>query len=88
MSNEQPALAYRKLLFAYPQRYRAERGDELVGAYLEMAGDRRRPRLADASDLFLGGLRQRQRGVGLAGLADGQLWGTADAGESWRRIEL
>ena len=71
MSDERLALAYRKLLFAYPQRYRAERGDELIGAYLEMTGDRRRPRLADATDLILGGLRQRLRSAGLAGLADG-----------------
>jgi hypothetical protein len=71
MSDEQLALAYRKLLFAYPWRYRAERGDELIGAYLEMAGDRRRPRLADATDLIVGGLRQRLRSAGLAGLADG-----------------
>ena len=71
MSDQQLALAYRKLLFAYPARYRAERGDELIGAYLEMAGDRRRPRLADATDLILGGLRRRLRNVGLAGLADG-----------------
>jgi hypothetical protein len=71
MSDVQLALAYRKLLFAYPGRYRAERGDELVGAYLEMAGDRRRPRIADATDLILGGLRQRLRSAGMAGLADG-----------------
>jgi hypothetical protein len=71
MSDQQLALAYHKLLFAYPERYRAERGDELIGAYLEMAGDRRRPRLADATDLILGGLRQRLRSAGLAGIADG-----------------
>ena len=71
MSDQQLALAYRKLLFAYPARYRAERGDELIGAYLEMAGDRRRPRLADATDLILGGLRQRLRSAGMMGLADG-----------------
>jgi hypothetical protein len=71
MSDEQLTLAYRKLLFAYPQRYRAERGDELIGTYLEMTGDRRGPRLADATDLILGGLRQRLRGRGLAGLPDG-----------------
>lgn len=71
MSDGRLALAYRKLLFAYPQGYRAERGDELIGAYLEMAGDRRRPRLADATDLVLGGLRQRLRSAGLVALADG-----------------
>jgi hypothetical protein len=71
MSDEQLTLAYRKLLFAYPQRYRAERGEELIGAYLEMAGDRRRPQFADATDLILGGMRQRLRSAGLAGLADG-----------------
>jgi hypothetical protein len=71
MSDQQLTLAYRKLLFAYPERYRAERGDELIGTYLEMAGARRRPRLADATDLILGGLRQQLRSRGLAGLADG-----------------
>jgi hypothetical protein len=71
MSDERLAPAYRKLLFAYPERYRAERGEELIGSYLEMAGDQRRPRLADATDLILGGLRQRLRSAGLAGLADG-----------------
>jgi hypothetical protein len=71
MSGERLALAYRKLLLTYPAGYRAERGEELVGTYLEMAGDRKRPRLADATDLILGGLRQRLRGAGLAGIADG-----------------
>ncbi|BCY07450.1 hypothetical protein [Actinoplanes sp. L3-i22] len=63
--------AYRRLLVAYPARYRRERGDELVGLYLEMAGDRRRPRPADAADLIRGGLRERLRVAGLSGLSDG-----------------
>lgn len=71
MSDEQLTLAYRKLLFTYPVRYRIERENELISTYLEMAGDRRRPRLADAVDLILGGLRQRLRSRGMAGLTDG-----------------
>ncbi|WIM96703.1 hypothetical protein ACTOB_000163 [Actinoplanes oblitus] len=63
--------AYRRLMFAYPGRYRRERGDELVDLYLEMAGNRSRPRPSDAVDLIRGGLRERLRAAGLSGVADG-----------------
>ncbi|RKN50914.1 hypothetical protein [Micromonospora endolithica] len=63
---------YRRLLRAYPGDYRRERGDEIVGTYLEVAGpDRRRPSPADAADLVRGGLRQRLRAVGAPDLAPG-----------------
>ncbi|MEV0398016.1 hypothetical protein [Polymorphospora rubra] len=56
---------YRRLLWAYPKDYRARRGDEIVGTYLELAGtDRRRPSPADAVDLLRGGLRQHLRVAG------------------------
>ncbi|MEV7227068.1 hypothetical protein AB0M79_08595 [Polymorphospora sp. NPDC051019] len=56
---------YRRLLWAYPKDYRARRGDEIVGTYLELAGtDRRRPSPADAVDLLRGGLRQHLRMAG------------------------
>ncbi|AGL19288.1 hypothetical protein [Actinoplanes sp. N902-109] len=61
---------YYRLLFAYPRRYRQERGRELVDTYRMMAGDRDRPRLTDATDLIMGGVRERLRAAGLAGLAD------------------
>jgi hypothetical protein len=62
--------SYYRLLFAYPKHYRRERGRELVDMYREMSGNRGTPRLADATDLVLGGLRERLRAAGLAGLAD------------------
>jgi hypothetical protein len=63
---------YRKLLLAYPARYRAERGEEIVGTYLEMVGpDRRWPALADVRDALGGGLRQHLRAAGSTGLAGG-----------------
>ncbi|BFU43557.1 hypothetical protein [Krasilnikovia sp. MM14-A1004] len=65
------AQAYRRLLFAYPRRYRMQRERELIDTYLEAAGDRRRPSVSDAADLFLGGVRQRLRAAGLSGVVDG-----------------
>ncbi|WP_306209630.1 hypothetical protein [Actinoplanes sp. RD1] len=61
--------SYERLLFAYPSRYRRERGRELVDMYRELSGDRSRPRVADAADLIAGGVRERLRSAGLAGLA-------------------
>ncbi|WP_305788302.1 hypothetical protein [Symbioplanes lichenis] len=61
--------SYERLLFAYPRRYRRERGRELVDMYRELTSDRGRPRAADAVDLIAGGLRERLRTVGLGGLA-------------------
>lgn len=70
------ARRYRRLLFAYPDSYRRQRGEELLGTLLDTARPgQRRPTVADAADLVLGGLRQRlgatvaadlQAGIGLA----------------------
>ncbi|GAB3157024.1 hypothetical protein GCM10027290_56340 [Micromonospora sonneratiae] len=63
---------YQRLLWAYPTNYRAERGPEIVGTYLDLAGPGRRwPSLADAADLLGGGLRQRLRAAGALGLLTG-----------------
>lgn len=61
---------YRMLLRAYPPAYRAERGDEVVGTYLELAGDRTRPRMSDVTDLLAAGLRERLRARGATGVTD------------------
>lgn len=51
---------YRALLRAYPKRYRAERGDEIVGTLLDAAAPgQRRPTAREAASLILGGLRTR-----------------------------
>ncbi|HEY2673017.1 MAG TPA: hypothetical protein VGJ07_21995 [Rugosimonospora sp.] len=61
---------YRKLLLAYPARYRADRGEEIVDTYLETAGpDRRWPALADIRDALGGGLRQHLRAAGSTEIA-------------------
>ncbi|MEV6817043.1 hypothetical protein, partial [Micromonospora sp. NPDC051296] len=63
---------YRQLLRAYPADYRRDRGDEIVGTYLDLAGPERRwPSLADAADLVRGGLRQRLRAAGATDLIPG-----------------
>ncbi|MEV6693989.1 hypothetical protein AB0M35_21210 [Micromonospora sp. NPDC051196] len=63
---------YRRLLRAYPVDYRRERGDEIVGTYLDLAvPERRWPSLADANDLLRGGLRQRLRASGATDLLPG-----------------
>ncbi|MEQ4302182.1 GlsB/YeaQ/YmgE family stress response membrane protein [Plantactinospora sp. B6F1] len=63
---------YRRLLYAYPRRYRSSRGDELVGTYLDLAEpDRRRPSRHDVVDVLRAGLRQRLREQGASGLAAG-----------------
>ncbi|WP_238015831.1 hypothetical protein KZZ52_28345 [Dactylosporangium sp. AC04546] len=60
---------YRALLHAYPAAYRAERGDEIVGTYLDLAAPGRRwPGPADAADLVRGGVRQHLRAAGATGL--------------------
>ncbi|GIJ25498.1 hypothetical protein Vqi01_06600 [Micromonospora qiuiae] len=63
---------YRRLLRAYPADYRRDRGDEIVGTYLDLAiAERRWPSLADAADLLRGGLRQRLRAAGATDLIPG-----------------
>jgi hypothetical protein len=68
VSDDQLGASYARLLFAYPREYRRERGRELVDMYAEMAGDRGRPSVADALDLVAGGIRERVRAAGLAGI--------------------
>jgi hypothetical protein len=58
---------YRRLLRLYPRDYRRQRGEEMVGTYLEtVGGGRRWPRPADVADLVAGSLRQRVRAAGPA----------------------
>ena len=53
---------YRKLLRAYPVGYRAQREEEILGTYLELASqDRRWPAARDAADVLAGSLRERLR---------------------------
>ncbi|GAA2342812.1 hypothetical protein [Dactylosporangium salmoneum] len=62
---------YVRLLRWYPSAYRAERGDELVDMYLDLARPgQRRPRPGDVLDLVRGGLRQRLREHRAGGLED------------------
>ncbi|HEX5188210.1 MAG TPA: hypothetical protein VFW16_01625 [Streptosporangiaceae bacterium] len=58
---------YRRLLAWYPAQHRHAHGEEMIGVLLASAQDgQRRPRLPDALDLALGGLRIRARAA-LAG---------------------
>ncbi|MDG4824762.1 hypothetical protein O7635_23170 [Asanoa sp. WMMD1127] len=51
---------YRRLLRAYPKRYRRERGAEMIGTLMEAAGDgQRRPTVREATALVLRGLQAR-----------------------------
>ncbi|GAA2588807.1 hypothetical protein GCM10010399_18550 [Dactylosporangium fulvum] len=62
---------YRTLLRWYPADYRAERGDEIIETYLDLAAPgQRRPRPADVADLVRGGLRQHLRARHALGLTD------------------
>ncbi|GIJ55091.1 hypothetical protein [Virgisporangium aurantiacum] len=64
--------AYRHLLLAYPPRYRARRGDEIVDTLLaEAAPGQRFPRLAEVVDLVQAGLLERCRVGRVPGLAGG-----------------
>ncbi|MFI6232728.1 GlsB/YeaQ/YmgE family stress response membrane protein [Micromonospora sp. NPDC050784] len=61
---------YRRLLRAYPRDYQAERGDEIVGTYLDTVEPGRRwPSPHDSVDLLGAGIRERLRGYGALGLA-------------------
>ncbi len=62
---------YRTLLRWYPDGYVAERGDEIVDTYLDLAAPGQRwPHPRDVADLALGGVRQQLRARGALGLAD------------------
>jgi hypothetical protein len=56
------ARRYRRWLLAYPADYRRERGDELIGTLLDLAGPgRARPHPLDVLDLLRAGLARRLR---------------------------
>lgn len=60
--NGSPALerAYRRLLLAYPRRFRRDRGTEILTTLLDAAPpDRRRPTAWETVDLLAGGVRAR-----------------------------
>ncbi|GIF01909.1 hypothetical protein [Paractinoplanes rishiriensis] len=62
----------RLIRLCYPAGYRLDRGAEIAGTYLDLAGpDRRWPSVADVADLVRGGLRQRVRATGHTGLVPG-----------------
>jgi DNA-directed RNA polymerase specialized sigma24 family protein len=66
------ARRYRTLLLAYPDSYRHQRGEELLGTLMDAARPgQRRPTAAEAADLVLGGLRQRLGGALAADLESG-----------------
>ncbi|WP_033343154.1 hypothetical protein [Catenuloplanes japonicus] len=60
---------HRLIRLFYPAAYRHERASEIVGTYLDLTTPgQRRPSPADVADLAAGGLRQRLRTAGAAGL--------------------
>jgi hypothetical protein len=62
---------YRALLRWYPADHRAERGEEIVETYLDLAApEQRRPRLTDVVDLVRAGVRGHLRARHSLGLAD------------------
>jgi hypothetical protein len=65
------ANAYRRLLWAYPARYRASRGEEIISTLMEAAPHRRRPTPRDAMDLACSGLLTRFGFGHVPGLAGG-----------------
>ena len=66
---------YRKLLRAYPLGYRAQREEEILGTYLELAGqDRRWPTARDATDVLASSLRERLRANGTLGVIPACGW--------------
>ncbi|WP_213456865.1 hypothetical protein [Rhizomonospora bruguierae] len=63
---------YRRLIRAYPARYRADRGEEIVATYLEGAApDQRWPSPADVADVLVAGGRERLGIAGATGLLPG-----------------
>jgi hypothetical protein len=63
---------YRLLLRAYPPAYRAARGAEITGTYLDLAGPGRRwPAPGDVADVLRGGIGQRLRASGAHDAAAG-----------------
>jgi hypothetical protein len=68
----EPERRYRLLLRAYPPDYRAARGAEITGTYLDLAGPGRRwPAQGDVADLLRGGMRERLRASGAHDAAAG-----------------
>jgi hypothetical protein len=62
MSQEVLEARYRLLLRAYPERYRRERGAEMIGTLMEAAGpDQQRPTVREGAMLVLRGLQTRAR---------------------------
>jgi hypothetical protein len=62
---------YRALLRWYPVNYRAERGEEIVETYLDLAAPgQRRPRPTEVVDLIRAGVRAHLRARHSLGLAD------------------
>jgi len=60
MADDALERSYRRLLLAYPRRYRRERGTEILTTLLDAARPgQRRPTRREAIDLLLGGLRRR-----------------------------
>jgi hypothetical protein len=57
--NDALARRYETLLRAYPEAYRNERGDEMMGILLERGGHRRWPPARELLGLLVGGLRVR-----------------------------
>ncbi|WP_446211995.1 hypothetical protein [Micromonospora sp. IBSANI012] len=62
MTQEALEARYRLLLWAYPKRYRRERGAEMIGTLMEAAGpDQQRPTAREGAILVLRGLQTRAR---------------------------
>jgi hypothetical protein len=60
MSQDALEARYRLLLWAYPRRYRRERGAEMIGTLMDAAApDQRRPTVREATVLVLRGLQTR-----------------------------
>jgi hypothetical protein len=72
MSQDALEARYRLLLWAYPKRYRRERGAEMIGTLMDAAGpDQRRPTVREATVLVLRGLQTRAGTHGAAAASRG-----------------